>query len=118
MTVIVFNLAKVTCRLVQTISVLIIVLFLGLIKQGYIDPCDGCRTFVTTLFLAILLTLLLLRPIDSLGLLLLLLLGSSLLMPSLRFVNSRVFHGVALSTSLSGVGLVIAQTLLVHIFDV
>lgn len=47
-----------------------------------------------------------------------LLLDSSFLKPSLRFVNSRVYYGVSLSDKLNGARLFATQTLLVYIFDI
>ena len=112
LTVIVLDLTKVTCRLIQTIF--IIVFFLGLTRLGCIDFCS--RGKASSLLSAKLSALLLLRPIG--GLFLLLLLGSSFLRPSLRFIPFSVFHENTLRTSLSRVGLAAVQTSFVHILDI
>ena len=117
LTVTAFDLANLMCCFVQTILVLINIFFFALIKLGCIDSYGGGVAFVTTLFLAILLVLHLFRHLVGLGLLLLLL-RACFLGPSLRFVNSRVFYGVALSASLSDVRLVAIQIFLVHIFNI
>lgn len=108
--VIVFDLAKVTYCSIQTFLVLIIVLFFGLTKLGCIDSCSGDETFVPILFLAILLALLFSGPIDGLGLLLLL--GSSFLRSSLRFVNSKVFCWLGLSLGRGGIYWLIASVVI------
>lgn len=98
--VIAFDQGKVTCRLVQTILVFLIFYLMKLTCLTCVNFGVWDGAFMPALFLAVSLAFPLLLPIDGLGLLLhLLLLGSRFLRPNLRFVNSRVFHVVALSGS-------------------
>ena len=98
--------------------IFIIIFFLALTRLGCIDFCGGGGA--SSSLSAQLSAFFFSRPIGDLALLLLLLLllVLSFLSLSLKFIYSRVFYGVAVSASLSGTMSAIAQTSLVHVFDV
>ena len=102
LTIIAFDWTKVTCRPVQTISIFIIVLFLGLTKLSCIDSCGGGGAFLA--ISAVLLALLFFLFAGFFGGLSLLLRSGWFRLLGLgpRFLYPWIFHGGPLALSLSG----------------
>ena len=102
----------------QFIQAMLFFLLLVRLRVSRVDICSQDKVFSTfSVFLALFLLLFLIAGLFR-GLHLVL--GSrcfELLGFGLRFLRSRVFYWVALGISPSGVGSVVAQTLLVHLSD-